>query len=128
MAWVYEFEDEDGIGTYTGKHGGAESLGTRINRHFGLDAEHTRHADSVAAHRVDYDDLDHEEQMAIKQANDGDGPVFNKAHNDGGWAERYYDGYDTRSDPDEEPDPDRSEARNERAAGNYEYEARRRRS
>ena len=24
-------QDDDGIGTYTGKHGGRESLGTRIN-------------------------------------------------------------------------------------------------
>ncbi len=73
MSWIYEFKDDDGIGTYTGKHGGRESLGTRINRHFGLDAEHSRHADSVQAHAVHPDDLDYEEQQAIKNANGGQG-------------------------------------------------------
>jgi len=126
VSWIYEFKDDDGIGTYTGKHGGRESLGTRINRHFGLDAEHSRHADSVQAHAAHPDDLDYEEQQAIKNANDGQGTVFNKIHNDEGWAEAYYEGYSTR-DRSDEPDPDAAERRNARAAGNLEYENRKRR-
>ena len=93
MSWIYEFKDDDGIGTYTGKHGGRESLGTRINRHFGLDAEHSRHADSVQAYAVHPDDLDYEEQQAIKNANDGQGTVFNRIYNNEGRAEAYYEGY-----------------------------------
>ena len=72
------------------------------------------------------DDLDYEEQQPIKNANGGQRTVFNRIYNDEGWAEAYYDGHSTR-DRSDEPDPDAAERRSARAAGNLEYEDRKRR-
>ncbi len=129
MAWVYELEDDDNLTTYVGKNKGESlrSMNTRINRHFGLDAEHSRHATQVYGRMVHPDDLDHEEQMSIKNANDGQGPVFNKQHNDGGWADVYSGGHNRRDGTDD-VDAEAAARRRERASNNYEYEARRRRN
>jgi hypothetical protein len=120
--WIYTGTDPEGIDLYIGKHDGPNPY-TRIAEHHRRDAEWTRHAEELTSRRVHRDDLDFEEQTAIKAANDGDGTVFNLCHNRRGWADRYRGGHSTREAPDERPDHNRKRDRRARGGDHPSYVA-----
>ena len=107
--WIYQAKAARDLDLYIGQHDGPNPF-TRLAQHEKGDAEWMRHVKLVYLDDVNRDDLNHEEEIRIKSANNGDGTIFNNEFNGQrnvpyyqDYAERFYDGYSTRYDKSEVP-------------------------